>query len=77
MADKPLNFHQSTEQIATSGQPDRRQFHWIADEGYEVVINLAMHDSSEAIPEEGSLVASGRIYRYLEGSRKEKDLGAL
>ena len=58
MADKPLNFHQSTEQIATSGQPDRRQFHWIADEGYEVVINLAMHDSSEAIPEEGSLVAS-------------------
>ncbi len=58
MADKPLNFHQSTEHIATSGQPDRGQFHWIADEGYEVVINLAMHDSNNAIPEEGSLVTS-------------------
>lgn len=58
MVNHPLNFHQSTERIATSGQPDRRQFHWIADEGYDVVINLAMHDSNNAIPEEGSLVAS-------------------
>ena len=58
MPAKPLNFHQSTERIATSGQPDRREFHRIAEDGYEVVINLAMHDSDNAIPEEGSLVAS-------------------
>jgi len=58
MAGKTLNSHQSTEQIATSEQPDHSQFHWIADEGYEVAINLAMHDSNNAIPEEGSLVAS-------------------
>ncbi len=56
--DKPLNFHQATPDIATSGQPDKAQIHQIADEGYEAVINLAMHDSDNALPDEGSLVAS-------------------
>lgn len=56
--EKPLNYHQATDEIATSGQPDKRQLHRIADEGYEAVINLAMHDSDNALPDEGSLVAS-------------------
>ena len=54
----PINFHQSTPGIATSGQPERAQFHSIADAGYEVVINLAVHDSDNAIVDEGNLVAS-------------------
>ena len=58
MSQAPINFHQSTQQIATSGQPDRAQIHKIAEEDYEVVINLAMHDSENALPDEGSLVAS-------------------
>lgn len=58
MADKPINYHQCTDDIATSGQPDRVQIHDISEEGYEVVINLAMHDSDNALPDEGSLVAS-------------------
>ncbi len=58
MPEKPINDHQSTDNIATSGQPDRAQIHAIADDGYEVVINLAMHDSENALPDEGSLVAS-------------------
>jgi protein tyrosine phosphatase (PTP) superfamily phosphohydrolase (DUF442 family) len=58
MVEKPINFYQSTERIATSGQPDREQIHSIAEQGYEVVINLATHDSTSAIPDEGSLVAS-------------------
>ncbi len=58
MPDKPVNYHQSTPLIATSGQPDRAQIHQIADDDYEVVINLAMHDSENALPDEGSLVAS-------------------
>ena len=58
MADKPINFHQSTKAIATSGQPDRTQFHVIAEDGYEAVVNLAMHDSDKALIDEGSLVTS-------------------
>lgn len=64
MANAPLNYHQATPDIATSGQPDRAQIHQIADDGYEAVINLAMHDSDNAIPEEGSLVASLGMYYF-------------
>ena len=55
---KPLNFYQSLPNVATSGQPTRSEFHDIADDGYEAVINLAMPDSDNALPDEGSLVAS-------------------
>ena len=58
MKNPPLNFYQSTDTIATSGQPDRSQLHAISDEGYECVINLAMHDSENALTDEGSIVAS-------------------
>ena len=43
--------------MGTSGQPAPEQFPAIAAEGYVAVINLAMHDSDLAIPEEGSIVA--------------------
>ena len=53
-----LNFHQMTNDIAIGGQPTAGQLSQIADEGYSVVVNLAMHDSNNAIPEEGSIIAS-------------------
>lgn len=53
-----LNFYQSTDRIATAGQPSAEQFREIADAGYAAVINIAMHDSDGAIPEEGNIVAS-------------------
>ena len=53
-----LNFFQSTERIGTAGQPTAEQFRDIADAGYAAVINIAMHDSEGAIPEEGNIVAS-------------------
>lgn len=60
------NFCQITERIGTSGQPTRAQFHAIAAAGYASVINLAMHDSDDAIPKEGSIVASlGMNYLHL------------
>jgi protein tyrosine phosphatase (PTP) superfamily phosphohydrolase (DUF442 family) len=63
MADKPVNTHYFSNHLATSGQPDRAQIHGIADEGYEALVNLAMHDSENAIPDEGSLAASlGMVY---------------
>jgi len=52
------NFVQNTENIGTSGQPTKEQFKNIAELGYCSVINLAMPDSDNAIPEEGSIVTS-------------------
>jgi len=56
--DQPINYCQLTGSIATSGQPTEAQIHAIADQGYDVVVNLAMHNSDNALPHEGSLVAS-------------------
>ncbi len=64
--EQPLNFYQIAEDIGTSGQPTREQFANIAAQGYSSVINLAMHDSDNAIPEEGNIVASlGMSYFHI------------
>lgn len=61
-----LNFHQITPRIGTAGHPKAEDFASIATEGYEVVINLAMHDADDAIAEEGSLVSkAGMSYFHL------------
>ena len=61
-----LNFHEMTDNIAIGGQPTGGQLAHVADAGYSVVVNLAMHDSDNAIPEEGSIVASlGMSYVHL------------
>lgn len=54
----PVNTFALTPNISTSGQPDEAQFHTIADQGFDLVVNLAMHDSENALPNEGNLVAS-------------------
>ena len=61
-----LNFHQATENIATGGQPTVEQLTEVAAAGYSVVVNLAMHDSDNAIPEEGNVIASlGMSYVHI------------
>lgn len=61
-----LNFHEMTDQIAIGGQPTVSQLAQVADAGYSVVVNLAMHDSDNAIPEEGSVTASlGMSYIHI------------
>lgn len=60
------NFFQATENIGTAGQPSSDQFKDIANAGYTVVINLAMHDSTNAIPTEGGLVSAlGMTYIHM------------
>lgn len=51
-----LNFVQSTEHIATAGQPTEAQLEALAEEGCEAVINLAMPFSDDALANEGSIV---------------------
>ena len=58
MLEDIYNFVQLTPRVGTSGQPTAEQFGAIAEAGYAAVINLAMPNSDNAIPLEGSIVAS-------------------
>lgn len=51
-----LNICQLTERITCAGQPGAEQFALIAEAGYSVLINLAMSDASNAVPEEERIV---------------------
>lgn len=61
-----LNFHSFSSDIGTSGQPTREQFAQIAAQGYTAVVNLAMHNSDNALTDEGGIVASlGMLYVHI------------
>ena len=61
-----INFFQITDTIGTGGQPSVSQLYDIAQNGYDVVINLATHNSENAIENEGSVVASlGMTYIHI------------
>ncbi len=51
-----INFYRIDENIATSGQPKAGQFKEICAEGYEIVFNLALNDSPNAIEDEGKII---------------------
>ena len=55
---KIFNFYQITDLVATSGQPTEEQFQIIADAGYEILVNLGMHNSNNFLLNEGNIVAS-------------------
>ena len=52
-----LNYIPINDHLATSGQPTPVQIEAIASAGYDCMINLAMHDSTDALFEEGGLVS--------------------
>jgi protein tyrosine phosphatase (PTP) superfamily phosphohydrolase (DUF442 family) len=58
------NYIRISERVASSGQPEELEFKDIAQAGFEVVINLAMPDSEDAIPEEGYIVTA-RNMQYI------------
>lgn len=51
-----INYIKINENLATSGQPTEKQFEDIKSEGFEVVINLALHNASNAIENEDKTV---------------------
>jgi protein tyrosine phosphatase (PTP) superfamily phosphohydrolase (DUF442 family) len=51
-----LNFLPISEHIGSGGQPTAEQFSDIKDAGYDLVVNLAMPDSTNALPNEAELV---------------------
>lgn len=62
MTSEPLaaiyNFLEISESITTAGQPTAAQFAAINDAGYQVVVNLALPTSTNAIADEQQIVES-------------------
>jgi protein tyrosine phosphatase (PTP) superfamily phosphohydrolase (DUF442 family) len=68
--------------VATAGQPTETQFRIVAQAGFEVVVNLALHDDPRySLPNEPGLVRSyGMEYVHIPvqfGSPTEEDLSAF
>jgi uncharacterized protein (TIGR01244 family) len=54
------------DRLLTSGQPTEEQLRAAAAEGYDTVVNLAPHDSDNALPDEAGLVrALGMRYHHV------------
>ena len=72
------NYVRVSEDIATSGQPGRGDFHEIADAGYSAVVNLATGTSPDAIPDEGDVAAAaGMAYYHIPVVWTEPELSDL
>jgi len=52
------NYRRLSENIGTAGQPTETLMKVIADSGFQVVINLALTSSDNALPDEAGLVQS-------------------
>jgi protein tyrosine phosphatase (PTP) superfamily phosphohydrolase (DUF442 family) len=59
------NFLQISDRLATAGQPTMEQYPAIAAAGYQVVINLALTDSPNALADEAA-IASNLGLEYLQ-----------
>ena len=63
---KITNFLIISESLGSAGQPDKDQFLWLKDSGYQVVINLALKDSPQALPDEEKIVTDlGMTYIHI------------
>lgn len=61
-----FNYRLINDKVITAGQPTEAQLHAAANEGVQVVINLAPHHSSNALPDEPGLCQQlGLTYHYI------------
>lgn len=60
------NFKQVNENLACSGQPTEEQLKDVADNGYKVIINLALIGTKYSLPDEARSVAGlGLVYHHI------------
>jgi protein tyrosine phosphatase (PTP) superfamily phosphohydrolase (DUF442 family) len=67
MKSRIYNFLQIDEGLSTSGQPTENQLRALAADGYDVIINLALHDDPRySLPDEKGLVEDlGMVYVHI------------
>ena len=66
MLSEIYQFRPVDDRVATSGQPTEAQFTMIRHAGFDVVVNLALPTSDNAITSEGSIVTGlGMIYVHI------------
>ena len=53
-----VNYLEISDGLACAGQPSREEYPLIREAGFDLVINLAMPDSPDAIPDEAELAHS-------------------
>jgi protein tyrosine phosphatase (PTP) superfamily phosphohydrolase (DUF442 family) len=51
-----FNFYQLADNLSTAGQPKVNEFGKIAQNGYELIMNLAANDYDNVIPNEGEII---------------------
>jgi uncharacterized protein (TIGR01244 family) len=72
------NYRRLNATLATSGQPSEAQLFEVAEAGFQVVINLAMTTSDNALDDEASLVkALGLTYIHIPVLWEEPSLADL
>jgi protein tyrosine phosphatase (PTP) superfamily phosphohydrolase (DUF442 family) len=60
------SFRQISDRLGTAGQPTEEELSLVRDHGYEVVINLALPTSTNALANEGSIVSQlGLTYVHI------------
>jgi len=73
-----FSFRLAGDTTATAGQPSEQEFSAIAKAGYEVVINLGLHDAPYALPNEPLLVESlGMKYLHIPVDFSQPEMSDL
>lgn len=71
------NYIKINRQISTAGQPTRAQFQQIADAGFDVVINLAMHNKGALKKEDKIVSKCGMLYIHIPITWKSPEVDRL
>ena len=72
-----LNYIKVDDNISTSGQPTKKQFKIIAENNFDVVINLAMHNKG-ALKEEDKIISKNNmIYIHIPVTWKKPEIDRL
>jgi protein tyrosine phosphatase (PTP) superfamily phosphohydrolase (DUF442 family) len=72
------NFHQVDARVGTGGQPTAPQLHEVAQEGYQVVVNLGLLDPRYCLADEAGLVARlGMEYHHIPVKFEEPRMADL
>lgn len=74
---KILNYIKINKQIATAGQPTKEEFKLLTKKGFEVLVNLAMHNKG-ALKKEDKIVSKlGMIYIHIPVTWKVPEVDRL